>query len=223
MTVTGAIIPNGPYIADPYAYERTIPAVSAWGAFQPKSANNWSGNISNPTGVLAFNAAPASQGGGGDVTINKSVTLASGIYIISGGSLRMTANNPNVSLNGTGVTIILTSPTPSTDTGVFNFSGGTLNLTAPTTGSTAGIALWADSRLPYVTDSFSSNVAVNIDGAIYLPSHNVQYQGNNVSQNTGCKQLIAWTIVITGTSNFNHNCPPGSGTLDPAITWSLVE
>jgi hypothetical protein len=138
----------------------------------------------------------------------------------------MTANNSSVSLSGTGVTIILTSPTPSTDTGVFNFSGGTLNLTAPTTGPTAGIALWADGLLPYCNcaqDSFGGNVVVNVNGAIYLPSHNVQYQGNNVSQNTGCKQLIAWTIVITGTSNFNHNCPIGSGTLDPAITWSLVE
>jgi hypothetical protein len=157
----------------------------------------------------------------GDVSVSGNTTLDPGIYIISNGSLSMQAQN---SLTGTGVTIILTSPNPSSDNGTFSFTGqGALNLTAPTTGPTAGIALWADSRLPNNQDKFAGGSTGNIVGAIYLPSHDVKYAGNS-NTTSKCMQLIAFNIVFTGTSSFNHNCS-GVGTADPPAptTWSLVE
>jgi Flp pilus assembly protein TadG len=204
--VTGQIYTHTSSIPDPYA-GRTIPSMPSF-----SSPNNWNGTIHNPNGIMAFN---------GDVSVSGNTTLDPGIYIISNGSLSMQAQN---SLTGTGVTIILTSPNPSSDNGTFSFTGqGALNLTAPTTGPTAGIALWADSRLPNNQDKFAGGSTGNIVGAIYLPSHDVKYAGNS-NTTSKCMQLIAFNIVFTGTSSFNHNCS-GVGTADPPAptTWSLVE
>ena len=196
-------------IPDPYA-GRTIPSMPSFTA-----NNNWNTHIYNPTGVMAFN---------GNVTVSGTATLDPGIYIISNGSLNMAAGN---SLTGTGVTIILTSPTPASDNGVFSIAGGaSLTLTAPTTGPTAGIALWADKNLPNKEDKFAGGSAGNTVGAIYLPSHDVKWAGNN-NTTSGCMQLIAYNVIFTGTSSFNHNCSK-AGTSDPTgaptpSSWSLVE
>jgi Flp pilus assembly protein TadG len=199
-------------IPDPYA-DRTIPSMPAFSP-SPQAGQP----IRNPTGgVVAFN---------GNVNISGNVTIDPGIYIISNGSLNMGAND---SLTGTGVTIILTSPTPSSDNGVFSINGqASLSLTAPATGPTAGIALWADKNLPNTPpgDKFDGGSAANTVGAIYLPSHDVKWAGNNKA-NSKCMQLIAYNIVFTGSSTFNHNCD-GVGTSDPQgapkpTGWALVE
>jgi Flp pilus assembly protein TadG len=207
ITVTGAERPNGPYIADPYAGTRSIPPIPP---FQPNNQNKWTGNVQNPSGVIAYN---------GNVQVQGNVTLAPGVYIISNGGLSMTANN--ASLSGNGVTIILTSPAPSTDNGNINITGGSLNLTAPTTGSTRGLVFWADARLPEVTDTFAGSTSSKIVGAVYLPSHDLKYAGNsgNISP---CMQLIAAQVMITGTTTINHNCQ-NVAIEDPALTWALVE
>jgi Flp pilus assembly protein TadG len=200
-------------IPDPYA-GRTIPSMPSF-----SGQNTWQNTVHN-TGsgsppVMAFN---------GDVTVKGSATLDPGIYIISNGSLNMAAGN---SLTGTGVTIILTSPTPASDNGVFSIAGGaSFTLSAPTTGPTAGIALWADARLPNKEDKFAGGSAGNTVGAIYLPSHNVKWAGNT-DTTSKCMQLIAYNVVFTGSSKFNHNCD-GLGTSDPTgaptpASWTLVE
>ncbi len=207
-TVNTRIIP----VNDPYATTRSIPALPA---FQPSSANTWSGHITNPTGVKAFN---------GNVSANNSaVTLDPGVYIISNGKLDVSR-----AITGTGVTIILTG-TAHTTNEIFTFGGGaTFNLTAPTTGTTAGIVLWVDGRLGLNTsgfDSFNGGSASTIKGAIYAPSHKVSYTGSTVA-GAGCTQIVAWDILLTGSATFNHDCT-GVGTLDPVtgtkFTWSLVE
>ena len=205
ITVTGKIVTNGPYIADPYAGTRSIPTIPA---YQSSSKNNWSGSVANPTGVIAYN---------GDVRVNGSASLAAGVYIIANGSLNVTG-----SLSGTGVTIVLTSPTPASDNGVFSFTGkASINLTAPTTGSTAGIALWADGQLPIKDDKLTGSGTMSINGAIYLPSHTITYAGNGGNA-PSCTQIVAQQIKVTGTSLFKHQCA-GAGTLDPQVTWALVE
>jgi Flp pilus assembly protein TadG len=211
--VTGKIYTQQTSIPDPYA-SRTIPSMPSF-----SNKNNWSGSIQN-TGsgsppIMAFN---------GDVRVSGNTTLSPGIYMINNGSLQMAGQN---SLTGSGVTIILTSTTPASDNGVFSVTGGGgINLTAPTTGPTAGIALWADSRLPNNQDKFAGGTTGNLVGAIYLPSHDVKYAGNS-GTTSKCMQLIAYNIIFTGTSSFNHNCT-GVGTADPQGTptpasWSLVE
>jgi hypothetical protein len=201
-------------IADPYASgqnARTIPSASS--STNCNTPCSWSGQISNPGGVQTFN---------GDVKVTGDTTLAAGVYIINNGSF---SSEAQYNVDGTaGVTIILTGS--SSDQGVFKITGtGGLNITAPTTGPTAGIALWADGNLPNKEDNFAGGTTNGVNGAIYLPSHDVKFAGNSSSSNNnGCTQLIAYNIIFTGTSNFTHNCT-GTGVADPPgpTLWSLVE
>ena len=117
------------------------------------------------------------------------------------------------------MTIILTCPPPSIalDSFAFNFNNGTYQLTAPSTGSTAGIAIWSDRNLPYSTDVIGTGSGASvIKGAIYAPSRWVKYAGGTTGVSTGCTQIIAYDIMITGNSTFANNCV-GVGTLDVAI------
>jgi Flp pilus assembly protein TadG len=213
ITVDGAIYTQQSSIPDPYA-NRSIPSMPA-----ATGPNKWSGSIQN-TGsgdppVMTIN---------GNVDVKGNTTLSPGIYIINNGSF----NDPGQStVTGNGVTIILTSSDPASDTGTFSVTGGGgLNITAPTTGPSAGIALWADKNLPNKGDTFAGGTTSALTGAIYLPSHNVKYAGNS-GTTSKCMQMIAYNITFTGTSSFNHNCD-GVGTADPQgaptpASWSLVE
>jgi Flp pilus assembly protein TadG len=193
-TKTAQPTASAPATADPYA-SRSMPTSGSCSA-----SHSWSGSISNPTGVLTYC---------GDVSVTGSTTLAPGVYIILDGSL--TSTKP---ISGTGVTIILTSNTPSSDDGIFDFkAGATLTLSAPTTGATAGIALWADGRLPHNADQFYAGTTGNITGAVYLPSHLVNYSGS-ATAGSACIQLIAKEIAISGGANFQHQCS-GVGISDP--------
>src|SRR5262249_40841752 len=169
----------------------------------------------------------------GGVNVTGNTTLDPGIYVINNGSFSMSSN---VTVDGSsGVTIVLTSSNPGSDNGVFSVTGQSqLNVTAPTPdqltswgldGSAAGIALWADGRLQNKEDKFPGGTTNGVNGAIYLPSHDVKFAGNSNSNANGCTQLIAYNIIFTGTSNFSHNCNGNSGVKDPPgpTLWSLVE
>jgi Flp pilus assembly protein TadG len=200
-------------IPDPYA-GRTIPSMPAG-----SGPNKWSGTIQN-TG----SGSPPVMTINGNVDVKGNTNLSPGIYIINNGSFNDTGQS---TVTGNGVTIILTSSTPASDTGTFSVTGGGgLNLTAPTSGPTAGIALWADKNLPNKGDTFAGGTTSGLVGAIYLPSHDVKYAGNS-GTTSKCMQMIAYNITFTGTSSFNHNCT-GVGTVDPQgaptpASWSLVE
>lgn len=173
-------------IADPYG-SRTIPS---WDSCE--SVSTWSGTVTNPTGQRTFC---------GGIKVTGATTLEPGIYIILDGSLE--SSKP---ITGDGVTIILTSETPETNNGIFKFtSGATLNLTAPSTGPSAGMVLWADKDLPHNADHFKAGTTGNIEGAVYLPSHIVNYSGS-ATTGSQCTQLIAAQIAISGGANFSHNC-----------------
>jgi len=213
VTDNPGIFTNQASIPDPYA-DRTIPSMP--GASGP---NKWSGAVHN-TGsgnppVMTIN---------GNVDVKGNTTLDPGIYIINNGSFNDTGQN---TVTGNGVTIILTSSNPASDNGTFSVTGGAaLNLTAPTYGPTAGMALWADKNLPKKEDTFAGGSTGKLVGAIYLPSHDVKFAGNSTTA-SACMQMIAYNIIFTGASTFNHNCN-GVGTADPRgqptpSGWSLVE
>ena len=219
VTDSPGIFTNQASIPDPYA-DRTIPPMPAasgpnkWG--DPKSPNTTIQNTgTGDPPVMTIN---------GNVDVKGNTTLTPGVYIINNGSFN---DQGQYSVTGNGVTLVLTSSTPQSDLGTFSVTGGgSLNLTAPTSGPTAGIALWADKGLPNKEDTFAGGSTGSLVGAIYLPSHDVKFAGNN-SAASKCMQMIAYNIIFTGDSTFNHNCD-GVGTTDPQgqptpSGWSLVE
>ncbi len=210
VTDTPGLFTNSSTTPDPYA-DRTIPSMPA-----ATGPNKWSGSIQN-TGT----GSPPVMTINGNVDVKGNTTLSPGIYIINNGGFNDTGQN---TVTGNGVTIILTSATPSSDTGTFSVTGGGgLNITAPTTGPTAGIALWADGQLPNQEDKFAGGTTSSLVGAIYLPSHDVKFAGNGNTASK-CMQMVAYNIIFTGTATFNHNCD-GTGVSDPPLpsTWSIVE
>jgi hypothetical protein len=129
------------------------------------------------------------------------ITLNPGIYYVSGISI---ARN-NATLNGSGVTIVLTGGTSGvTVTG----NNDSINLTAPTSGWNAGITIWAPTstgNIDFIGNS-GHEPNVTITGVIYAPNANVLYTGNTVATAV-CTQIVAKTVQFGGNSiNLTGDC-----------------
>jgi Flp pilus assembly protein TadG len=123
-------------------------------------------------------------------------TLASGTYVISGGTLRI---NSNSTITGAGVTFFLT------DGAKVQYNGSaTVNLTAPVAGPYAGILMFG-ARNNAAEASFNGGAATRLTGALYFPAGTVIYSGNLAGAN-GCLQIVAQTITWTGSSTFVGDC-----------------
>ena len=154
---------------------------------------------------------------GGGATLN----LDPGTYILDRGDFKVSGTS---TVNGSGVTLILTSRTRS-DYGATDLRAGSIiKVTAPARGAAAGIpgiAIWVDGNGPATSDILGSGTTQNINGAIYLPGRQVEYSGGSPSA-TWCSQLIARTITFTGISFFPHDCA-GVGLSEPDPPSFLAE
>lgn len=207
ITTTGGIRTNQPTVADPYA-SRTMPT--------PTHCDYHFNNPINSSQTLQ----PGVYCGGLTLNGGATVTLAPGVYIIDKGDFTMHGNS---TLQGNGVTIILTSSSTINQIGNIIIDGGaTLNLTAPPTGPYAGMVFWQDGRAADSNkDNFTGGSGMNITGAIYTPSQTVNYSGGNTTGGNGCTQLIAKDIIISGNSEFDNNCS-GIGVSPITATTSLA-
>ncbi|MDE2165946.1 MAG: pilus assembly protein [Alphaproteobacteria bacterium] len=179
-------------VADPYS-GRSIP--SHWWWCDHWNYSTGSSRTLNP-GVYC-----------GGITTNGSstvVTLNPGTYFLDAGDLKIAGSS---TIKGTDVTIILTTNGWPNSIGTIQVSGGSgLQISAPATGSTAGIALWVDSRAPLdANNAISGGSGVEVTGAIYAPSQLVNYSGGS-SSGSSCTQLIADKIQFSGGSNFGNSC-----------------
>ncbi len=139
----------------------------------------------------------------GGVTINSTIDLDPGVYVISGGQLRL---NASANVTGTGVTFYLTNGA----TLFFNGSAH-MNLTAPTSSSDPlkGLVFFGDRTQANATNTINGNASSEITGAIYFPSQEVRFLGNFSGAND-CVHVIANTVYYTGSATFQTDCP-GTG------------
>ena len=165
--------------------------------------------------------SPGVYCGGIEVAGGATLNLDPGTYILDWGNFTVSDNS---AVNGTGVTLILTSHTGS-DYGAIDLRpGSSITVTAPARGAALGIpgvAIWADGKRPASGDTFDGGKNQNINGAIYLPDRQVKYAGGSPST-TRCSQLIAQTVTFTGTSYFRHDCT-GIGLSEPDPPPLLAE
>lgn len=125
----------------------------------------------------------------------------------------------NVTVRGTGVTIILTGDNP----GGVKFNGlATIQLTAPTTGTYAKMLLIQSAN---ASDSNSTNNTINgssssfFDGAFYFPNQQVNFSGSSGNM-TKCAMVVAKRVSFSGTSNIQNNttgCTANSRVLGKVI------
>ncbi len=118
-------------------------------------------------------------------------TMQPGIYYIKSGKFDVAGG---ASLNGTGVTIVLTTTDGGSSYATFSITNGiNLTLSAPTTGPTAGILFFGDRNAPSSNTNYLTGFTIfNATGAIYLPSQKLSYGGGGTI--TGCQQAVAWHI-----------------------------
>jgi hypothetical protein len=195
LTDCDATTSNAAVIPDPY---RTLPAPPI-----PNGCTN--GNMS------ALNPGKYCNG----LSINGTTTMSPGIYVISGGTLKI---NANAVLSGSGVMFYLTNGATVQMNG-----NATVNLSAPTSGTYSGVLWYGDRTQPYAQQQINGNSASVMTGAIYFPSQEVDYQGNFSGAN-GCVQVVADTINYTGNSTFSADCTAyGMSNIKAPGTVTLAE
>jgi hypothetical protein len=165
--------------------------------------------------------SPGIYCGGIDVAGSATLNLDPGTYILDRGNFSISGSS---TVNGTGITLVLTSRTGSNYGAIDIRAGSRIEITAPALGASSGIpgiAIWVDGDEVGASDTFDGDNTQNINGAIYLPGRHVKYSGGSPSA-TRCNQLIARTVTFTGSSYFRHDCR-GAGVSDPDPPLVLAE
>ena len=152
-----------------------------------------------------------------DFTVSCNTTMAKGVYVINGGQFKVNAQD---SVSGAGVMIVLKNGASISING-----GSTLNLRAMSTTEmiSAGIseseALKLKDMLIFEDrnstgagssgDTFNGNAGAVMEGTIYLPKSNVNFNGT-FGVVSRCLVIAARTIDIGGTANMSSFCPAGT-------------
>ena len=137
--------------------------------------------------------------------IKGTVTLNPGTYFVTGD---VTFNSQAV-VNGTGVTIVLTGLNGAA--GNMHINGGAqLNLSAPSSGAYKGVVLYRDRRASEQTVKFNGGAGLNLTGALYFPTTNIETMGN-FDLTSQCLQLVAYKVDFKGSASITNNCPSNSG------------
>lgn len=173
----GAVVTSAPPAADPF---RSVPEPSDSGV-----CKNASGRNLDPGRYC------------GDVTLKNNVNLAPGVYVFSGGQLKI---NANANISGTGVTLYFTNGASVDING-----NATLALSAPTSGDYRGVLFMGSRSNSNVANTFNGTADSRLTGALYFPKQDVNYLGN-FSGASGCTQVVARTISWSGSTTLNVDC-----------------
>lgn len=168
-------------------------AAPAADPFQDVPAPDDTGPCRNDSGAVL---QPGRYCGG--MTLKKTVTLQPGLYIISGGELRI---NAGADVQGVGVTFFFT------DDATADFNGNAkIVLSAPTGGDYAGMLfMGADDNAAGAGNTFNGTADSRMTGAIYFPNQPVDYLGNFSGQN-GCTRVVARTVSWSGSTTVEVDC-----------------
>lgn len=146
------------------------------------------------------------------LNINGPVTFAPGVYFIDGDSLSFGAQ---ANVTGNGVTFILTSSSASTSPSSIaqiDMNGSAqVNLTAPSSGTYAGVLIYQHRNAPLTNQHINGNSSSRIDGAFYMPSTEITFNGNAGMQ-VQCLRLVGRRVNFSGNSNLVNTCPANSPT-----------
>ncbi|MHA6333512.1 pilus assembly protein TadG-related protein [Qipengyuania sp. CAU 1752] len=140
-------------------------------------------------------------------------SLDPGVYVIDGGSLKLSATG--ASLTGSGVMFVLKNGAS------IDITGGRINLTAMTTvaqltavGVAAdqaermiGMLIFEDANSTSATgNKLNGNTNTVMNGVVYTPNSELSISGSMRGSST-CLELAAKTLKITGTANLTTLCP----------------
>ena len=211
--VTGGSYPNSGTITDKYATYG--PLTTAFGLLATNPVDHIDPNPSYQTITITPGTYPSLTLGG-----SATVTMSAGTYYVQGPVVL----NGNVTVTGTGVTIISSS--------TFNVEASAHgSLAAPLSAATLGIpGILFASRAVSTTNqntwsSFQGAGNIPFTGLIYFPNGTMGFEGSATNSASGCSEVIAADISVSGASDLGANCAAygtiGFGSLPANVT--LVE
>ena len=190
------LMPYSIAVQDPYAGLPTPAAANLTGCNKKLSAK--------PGDTQSY-----SPGCYNNVDIKGTVNLAPGVYYIDGGTFDV---GSQAVINGTGVTIILTSSNaannPSSIANVNINGGATLNLKAPTDLSDPyhGVLFYQDRRaLDSGTNMINGNASSVLQGAFYFPGQAMSFSGTS-GMTTDCVKMVGKRVTFIGNSSIVNPC-----------------
>ena len=171
----------------------SVPSDPLSGLTEPTTGSCLENNFKVTGNGNSVTLSPGTYCGGIDLGSGNTITMTSGEYILNGGGFKFGGGT----LTGSEVLIFNTGTSPSDK---ITITGGTSTLSAPTSGTYAGVLFFMDPDLNSNVDfSVSGNAETNFTGAIYSPSHDVDYSGSS-SVTNACTQIIAKTVSFSGSS-----------------------
>jgi hypothetical protein len=84
--------------------------------------------------------------------------------------------------------------------------GADVRLTAPTGGPFPGLIIYQDRRAPDDSPHINGGSNAMLDGAIYMPSQEVTFNGNS-GLDVVCLRLVTRRVKFSGTTDLVNNCP----------------
>ncbi|MFZ5670979.1 MAG: pilus assembly protein TadG-related protein [Pseudomonadota bacterium] len=191
VAVGGADVDNGLHLTSCAApYTGAAPAADP---FRDVPVPDDQGSCRNDSGAVL---QPGRYCGG--MTLKKTVTLQPGLYVISGGELRI---NAGAVVQGTGVTFFFANDAAA------SFNGNArITLSAPVEGDYAGILfMGAADNDAGAANVFNGTADSRLTGAIYFPNQPVSYLGDFAGQN-GCTRVVARTVAWSGSTTVEVDC-----------------
>ena len=149
-----------------------------------------------------------------DFDLSCDTTLAGGVYVIDGGTLRV---NASYSLTGNGVMFVLENGADIAINGgaAINLSAMTVNELIATGLSSAaaqeleGMLIFEHPNSPGSSRSrINGNAATSLNGTIYMPNSEVEILGS-AAGTSACLMIAAGSIQIGGSADLSSFCPPG--------------
>jgi hypothetical protein len=203
------VIPYASPQEDPYGDlpDPTLPSTCVNG---PSVGPQDTLNLSSST--PGYNASTNSYCFNGGWDIKGTVTIPAGATIyINGGELSF---GSQAHVTGTSVAFILTSSNATSNpssVATLGMNGGAyFNLGPQTSGTYANVLFYQDRRAPLGrTISFNGNSSSEVQGALYFPRTNLQFNGTT-GMITRCIQLVARRLEFSGNGSVINQCDEGT-------------
>ena len=213
-SISGTQTPNSGQIADPYAvstvnnsFNNTL-QTALTAANQATSITNLNCNNSGctgPAGLVSCDKSNCTASPGTYAnwksTNGATLKLSPGRYIFTG-SINLSGGN----ISGSGVTILMAAGPTYSQNSATTVGSTVLGLSASTTNAGGAIPGVMFASLTTGTVSFGGNTSLPFSGVIYLPNGNLKFAGTPVDGSSGCAQVIAETVTISGNVNLSSNC-----------------
>ena len=159
----------------------------------------------------------------GNMTLQGTVTLPDGVYVIDGGDFSVGAQANVTCAHCTFVLTNRNSGTSGIQIGNVNVNGGAeLHLGAPTSGPYDNLLFYQDRRAASgtsQTNQINGNSASVLSGAFYFPTRILDINGTS-NLTFSCAQFVARTVNFSGNGSITNTCTAGYG--DDTITGNHV-